>query len=435
MIPAHGAFYSFLSHVGNRCARRGRHHRFPIAPVPQHVALAPDRVVSTLAVNLAAAIDPITPWVDTVKATWDGVKALTALYLQQPFPILTTVAKNQITYLQELPDIGLIAGQVWGNVQTFFQAPYVSTPDNISDSQITTIEGLPISQQTIYALLQTVLAGGSSALSPLIELTPTQIGGDLRPLLEFTATPVSGELVGLLGPAISPLIQLTQSFTAVGQYWQAGKPLEALNELINLPANVTNATLNGGKYLDLTGTVRALGYNLPPEVTSIGLNMGGLLNAVPVGYEPPTVPTSDINPYGGGLAFDALATEVRSYLTFKDPGWPVGAIGSVMGLGQALGDAMVVTTPAPAATKVSPAAAAAPQAVEAAAPLAADKTVSGAEPAPANADIAAPEVADPAAEAPAPRRGLSAVRSADSGNDHATRASSRGRSSGARHAN
>ena len=407
----------------------------PIAPAPQHVALLPERVVSTLAVELAAAIDPITPWVDTVKTSWDNVKAVTALYLQQPFPILTTVAKNQITYLEELPDVGLIASQVWGNVQTFFQAPYVPTPDNISDSQITTIEGLPISQQTVYALLQTILTGGRSTLSPLIEVTPTRIGGDLQPLLQFTATPVSGELIGLLGPVISPLIQLTQSFTAVGQYWQAGKPLEALNELINIPANMTNAALNGGKYLDLTGVVRSLGYNLPPEVTSIGFNMGGLLNVVPIGYEPPTVTTSDIHPYGGGLAFDALATEVQSFLTFKDPGWPVGAIGSVMGLGQALGDAMLVTPPAPAATKVPAAAAVAPQAVEAAAPVAADIEVSGS--APAADDIAvptAPNVADTAAEAPTPRRGLAAAGSTGSGNEHVTRASSRGRAS-ARHAN
>jgi len=401
------------------------------------VALLPERVVSTLAVDLAAAIDPITPWVDTFKTSWDNVKAVTALYLQQPFPILTTVAKNQITYLEELPNIGLIASQVWGNVQTFFQAPYVSTPDNISDSQVTTIEGLPISQQTVYALLQTVLAGGRSTLSPLIEVTPTRIGGDLQPLLQFTATPVSGELVGLLGPVISPLIQLTQSFTAVGQYWQAGKPLEALNELINIPANMTNAALNGGKYLDLTGVVRSLGYNLPPEVTSIGLNIGGLLNVVPVGYEPPTVTTSDIHPYGGGLAFDALATEVQSFLTFKDPGWPVGAIGSVMGLGQALGDAMLVTPPAPAATKVPAAAAVAPQAIEAAAvPGAADTEVPGTAPAVDGIAVpAAPKVADTAAEAPTPRRGPAAAGSTGPGVEHVTRASSRGRSSAARHGN
>jgi hypothetical protein len=404
----------------------------PVAASPRHTALAPERVVSTLAVNLAAAIDPITPWVDTVKASWDNVKGLTALYLQQPFPLLQTIAKNQITYLQELPDIGLIASQVWGNVQTFFQAPYESTPDNISDSQVTTIEGLPISQQTVYALLQTFLVSGESALSPLIDFTPTRVGGDLQPLLQFTATPVSGELVGLLGPLISPLIQLTESFTAVGRYWQAGKPLEALNELINIPANVTNATLNGGKYLDLTGVVKTLGFTLPPEITSVGLNMGGLLNVVPIGYEPPTVPTSDIHPYSGGLAFDALATEVQSVFSFNDPGWPVGAIGSVMGLGQALGDAMLVTPPTPAATRISAAATVAPQSVEAAAPVAAKPEVSPA--APAIADITPPS-APTAAEAPAPRRGLTAAGNAHPGNDHATRASSRGKSASARHGN
>ena len=403
----------------------------PVAPAPEHGLLAHQRVVSSLAVDLAAAIDPITPLVDTVKASWDNTTALIALYLQQPLPILATIARNQITYLQELPDIGLIASQMWGNVQTFFQAPYESTPDNISDSQVTTIEGLPISQQTVYGLLQTILVGDQSPLSPLIEFTPTRIGGDLQSLLQFTATPVSGELVGLLGPVISPLIQLTESFTAVGQYWQAGKPLEVLNELINLPVNVINATLNGGKFLNLTGVVKALGFALPAEITSVGLNMGGLLNVIPVGYEPPTVPTSDIHPYSGGLAFDALATEVQSFLTFKDPGWPVGAIGSVMGLGQALGDAMLVTRPVPAATKVAAAAAVAPPAVEAAVPVAAEPE------APVIADTAAPATpaaVDTAAETPAPKRGLAAAGSAGSDNDHATRAPSRGRSAAARHA-
>ncbi len=393
----------------------------PVQPVAGHRALASEHaVVSAMAVNLAAAIDPITPWVDTIKSTWDNVTGLAALYLQQPLPILTTIARNQLTYLQELPDIALIASQVWGNAKTFFTAPYDPTPINISDALVTDIAGLPISQLTVYALLQTMIQG-SGDLEPLTRFAGTRISPDLQPLLEFTATPVSGELIGLLGPAISPLISLTRSFTAIGEYFQQGDVAAALNELINIPANTTNAALNGGGFLDLTGVVKSAGYTLPPEVKRVGFNMGGLLNVVPIAYEPPTVPNSDLNPFSGGLAFDALATDVEStFITFNDPGWPVGAIGSVIGLGQALGDAMLVTPPAPAVASAAPAAATAGP-VDAV-------PVGAADP------VAAP--ADVAPETPEPKRSRAAAGSADSGNDKATRAAARGgaRSAGARHA-
>lgn len=330
----------------------------PVQPLPATAVPAPQR--ATLAVDLAAAIDPITPWVTTIKTSLQNATALPALYLQQPLPILTTIARNQLTYLKELPDIGLIASQTWGNVKIFFNGPWQPVPELISDAQVTEISGFPISQQTVYGLLL------------------TDASDQLDPLIEFAASPVSGEILGFLGPVISPLIQLTQSFTAIGQFFQAGNVLGAINELINIPANVTNAFLNGGKYLDLTGVAKTLGLDLPPEVTRIGFNMGGLLNVSPRAYEPPTLPGSDVHPYGGGVAFDAVAGELQqsaynlraedgNTLSIVDPGWPVGAIAPVIGLGQALADAMLVSEQteafdaaastravAPAATEVSP---------------------------------------------------------------------------------
>lgn len=404
-----------------------------VQPAPQAVAPASHRTISSLAVDLAAAIDPITPWVDTIKTSLGNLRSLTGLYWQQPFPLLATIARNQLTYLRELPNIGLIAGQVVDNAKTFFTAPYDSTPNNISDALITDVQGLPVSQQSVYGLLQTILAGGRSPVLPLVDLTATR-SPQLQSLLPLTATPVSGELIGLLGPVISPVIQLTESFTAIGRYWQKGDVRAGLDELINVPANVTNAFLNGGKYLDLTGVVTALGFSLPPEITSVGINMGGLLNVVPTAWEPPTVPSSDIHPYSGGLAFDAVATEVNSLLTFTDPGWPVGAIGSVIGLGQALGDAMLVTPPTPAATK--PAAATASVAVEVPVPAAVDSPRETPVVPEITSGATTPETPDAVAEAPAPRvAGRASAGHATAGADGSERASSRGMSrSGARHA-
>ncbi|MFM9035104.1 MAG: hypothetical protein ACKOQ4_12635 [Mycobacterium sp.] len=350
--------------------------------------------------NLAASIDPITPWLTTLRTSLQNLVALPVLYLQQPLPILTTIARNQLTYLKELPDIGLIASQVRGNIETFFKGPYEPMPELISDALVTSIAGFPISQQTVYGFL---LADASDEVDRLIE---------------FAASPFSGELLGFAGTVISPLIQLTQSFTAIGTYFKDGDVTAALNELINIPANVTNAFLNGGKYLDLTAIAPKLGIDLPPQVTKIGLNMGGLLNVAPRAYEPPTLPGSDVHPYGGGVAFDSLAVELQqetlplrdldgSAATVSDPGWPTGAIAPVIGLGQALGDAMLVSNQ----LEVSGAAAA--------------KTAE--VPAPAVATAPAPEPA-PAAEGPAAKTvSAPALKRAKVGTGKAARAALRAR--------
>ena len=307
-----------------------------IAPLPGHAAPAPEPSVRALAVDLAAVIDPITPWVTTIKTSLQNLGALPVLYLQQPFPILTTMVRNQLTYLKELPDIGLIASQMWGNVKTFLTAPWQAAPELISDSLVTSIAGFPISQQTVYGFL--------------LEDAPDQ----LDPLIQFTASPVSGILLGALGPVVSPLIQVGQSLAAARTFLKSGNLLQALNELINIPAKATNAFLNGGKYLDLTKLAPKLGITLPPQVTTIGFNMGGLLNVSPRAYEPPTIPGSDLHPYGGGVAFDAVAAQLEqptlglrnqdgSTATVIDPGWPVGTLGPVIGMGQAIADEMLVS--------------------------------------------------------------------------------------------
>jgi hypothetical protein len=318
----------------------------PVQPIPDNMALAHERAVGNLAVTLASTIDPITPWVDTVTLAVQNFTALTEFYLQKPVPLIQTISANQVTYFNELAsgNGGLIPGQIWNNVQTFFQSPWSPgdpVGEYISPVPVTTIPVLdvPLSQQSVFALLPAVLGQETYA--------------KLQPIINFTATPYSGELIGLLGTLLAPVIQLTRSFTAVGQYFQEGDVTGAINELINIPANVTNAVLNGAGYLDLTGVANALAP-LPPEVKSIGLNMGGLLNAVPASGTL-AAPES----WSGGTAFDSLAATISykisnlprpdgTSVTVTDPGIREGFYGSVIGLGQYLGEQMLVTPPAQA---------------------------------------------------------------------------------------
>jgi hypothetical protein len=203
---------------------------------------------------------------------------------------------------------------------------------------------------------------------------------------------------------LAPVIELTRSFTAIGAFFEAGDVTGAINELINIPANVTNAVLNGGGVLDLTGVVNAISP-LPPEVESIGLNLGGLISPpVPQNGSLLTGGTAPTQ-FDGGVLFDSLAASINykvsefpkpngTSVKVNDPGIPVSWIGAAVGLGQYLGQEMVVTPP-PAPTT----AAAVSDAVEVEAPV--DEAPAIEAPADEAPAVEAPVDEAPADEAPA----------------------------------
>jgi hypothetical protein len=406
----------------------------PVQPIPNQIALAPERVISTLAVELAAStIDPITPWVQTFETAAANVGTLVEFYLQKPFPLLQAVVANLGTYAEELENGqgDLIPEQIWGNVQTFFQAPWEPGAQVTLPAETTPPTEVVVPLGTYLSETEPVQPDSSSALSPadgnliLLQLaasaalnpdSPTNVLPlsfflAFDPVWNFLNTNYSGQLLGLLGPLISPLVQVVKSFTAVGAYFEAGDVAGAINELINIPANTTNAFLNGAGFLDLTGIVASVVGELP-EGAKVGLNMGGLLNAMPVDGSldnPDDPPTT----WSGGTGFVSFAVSLGDSLP-SIPGLPNGWAGSVIGLGQFLGDQLVVTPPAPPPVAAEPEAAklAAPAdisavteaPVEEAAPAVVD--VPAEESAPAVADVPAedpaPAVAEVAAEDPAP---------------------------------
>jgi len=364
----------------------------PVQPIPNQMALAPERVVSNLGVALASTIDPITPWVDTFETAGANIATLFEFYTQKPFPLLQTIGANIATYFEELGNgnAGLIPAQIWNNIQTFFQAPWdpgaqigLSAPPDFPDETLIAYGEYASDTQP---------ADGSNSPQSLA-LAPFQIWlGEIEkgcgqdgsctypqaaPILNFLNTPYSGQVLGLLGPLLAPLAVLTRSFTAIGEFFQAGDVIGAINELINIPANLVNGVLNGAGFIDLTAIISSL---LPLPIEKIGLNLGGLLTATPLDgslADPNNPPTQ----YSGGVGIDAIAADVL--LEFG--GIPVGWIGSSIGLGQFLADRMVVTPPPPAGTAAATVSAPA----EAAAPV---------EVAPAVADEAPTEVAPAVAE-------------------------------------
>jgi hypothetical protein len=126
---------------------------------------------------------------------------------------------------------------------------------------------------------------------------------------------------------------------------------------------------------------------LPDTIKAIGLNLGGLVSP-PVPVEGTLEEPTALN---GGTLFDNIAVDAEVDLGFKvevkSPGLPVSWFGSVIGLGQFLGEELVVTPPAPP-----------PVAEAEAAKLAAPVDVAP----PALTEAPADEAATPAIDVPAP---------------------------------
>jgi len=346
----------------------------PVQPIPNQIALAPERVISDMAVELAAStIDPITPWVTAFETAFANIQTLGKLNEQNPFPLLKTIGANIATYFEELGNgnAALIPQQIWGNIQTFFEAPwdpgdgitipYTDDPTFAAFGEYASAFAPPTGGQAPEALVSALsqLAVGQWASG--CEDDDSCSFKALLPITNFLNTPYSGQLVALVGTLISPFVQLVKSFTAIGEFFEAGDVIGAINELINIPANMTNAFLNGAGFLDLTGIVNAIVPDSP--LARVGVNLGGLLNVMPQNGGRNT--SGDVVPptsWSGGVGIDSLAIGEPGDLDYAQ-GIPNGLLGANIGLGQFLANKLLITPPAP------PTAAAQPELAKAASPL------------------------------------------------------------------
>ncbi|BBZ63863.1 outer membrane porin GjpA [Mycolicibacterium monacense] len=273
----------------------------------------PDVKIASPSVNLSADIDPFTPWVNVFENAETNIADLIDDWAEAPFPVLQQVIVNQLGYFSELPDFELIAGQVLHNLEAAVAVLYEQDLSTLGPGFVNGIPN-PAIKQLVFGLLPT--------FAPAL--------ADLQPLLDFSTSPLSGVLFGLVGPVIGPVLALASSIEAIVGNLTSEEPDvgAAFNTLINIPAAMADAFLNGGQVLNLTPLVSALDLDLP-EGTEIGIAFGGLLSP-------------------GGSIFNALDIELDFALApppvppfhISIPGQGPGAIGSLINLSQAIARAL-----------------------------------------------------------------------------------------------
>ena len=298
----------------------------PVQPLPAGPDLSPT-LRSTLAVDLAAAIDPITPWIDTFQAAADNISGLVNTWGEQPLPVVQQIVANLGTYISELPAIGTIIEQAVANVGNAARAPFAADLNTLDPAHTLAYQALP-------------------TLAPDIP----------QGLSDFLTTSTSGLIIGLLGPVLSPVLALGAGIRTAVEALQAQDSdwAAAVNALINIPAAMVNAFLNGGPTIDLTSLLAP--SVLPNRLDRATVTLGGLLSQ-------------------GASIFNAvgLAVSVKVGPVFVPSppipaGPPAGVFGSLIAMTNAIAGAIVVTPPAPAASPArSASAVAAPETTSAAA--------------------------------------------------------------------
>lgn len=287
-------------------------------------------------VALTADIDFTGAWTDAINTAETNFAALQTA-MQDANTALSDALSNADLSNLSLEELGGALTFLSGDQKTFIDPLTEWTLNGGGPDADITVDAL-------HALLFPILTNQAADLG--IDLFPT-IPDPIPEVVNFLASPLSGLLIGALGPSLSPLVALFNSVEAISANLGGQDPdtTAALQELINIPANMFNGWLNGATLnLDaLIPTVADAGL-LPDgvDITSLSFAFGGLLTPGLVGADP-----TDINSFGdsipgGGSILNALGINlsITDPLALDLPFLPhgVGPTGALIGLEQVIAE-------------------------------------------------------------------------------------------------
>lgn len=237
----------------------------PISTSPPEIQVP---AIYSAQVNLAAAVDPITPWLSVFGDAFSNVVGIGTAVASDPAPALRQLITNSLGYAETVGTGLTGAGEAfitWAteNLPMSLESVFANLANgNVTDAAI-----------EVNNLIVSVLLIGFPLFDSLA--IPSQIVDSFARVVT-TLTSIE-TVLPLISGVLTPIMSVV---TAVGDQGQAlvdalgaGDPLSALSAVVNTPATVTGAFLNG--YGDYPGLLTFL-----PEAPGAGL-LGALLVAIP----------------------------------------------------------------------------------------------------------------------------------------------------------
>lgn len=220
-------------------------------PSPDLHLPAPTTAVATRTVDLTAFVNPIAVWGDVLTTTLTDIGKLGQEYAADPFPIVRQIIANQVGYAQEVISIG----------------------EQMANGLAYWVNRAPGELRT--ALQQLASGQFAAGVDGLYSLGLSGVFGVLFPLLQFDVPKkIAQNVTNVIGSISTVGIQLAlggltvafgaeQAFANTGQQFldavKAGDAATAVSAVINFPATLVNAVLNG--YGDSKGWGGLLGSN------------------------------------------------------------------------------------------------------------------------------------------------------------------------------
>ncbi len=253
----------------------------PLVVAPQQVHL-PTVPVSSLATTLTASVNPISEWAQVLTTTFNNVSALGQQVWADPAPILKQIITNQLGYANT------IAADL-GNAGNSFVTAVTALPPALQQAAQQLAAGqISAGMQTAFnAVLALVINPGFALIQGQTLNIPGQILQNVTNVAKLAPT-----LLGTVGLSLLATVSGVESAfgdTAQAVYdgVRAGNFGAAVNAIVNAPAVLTNAFLNGyaqaGGPLGGILTPLNVGMGLVPVMVAIrGLIAQALGAPVPV---------------------------------------------------------------------------------------------------------------------------------------------------------
>ena len=221
----------------------------------------------TAEINLAAAT-----YAEVFQEAAANAQALLTTFKANPTPILSQIAKNQVTTLENLmaglqTTGGAISTALTTTVPPLLQAARTDLTSGNVEGAINNVLSATLAMAfPITGFIPTLSAAFTQPLTNLVNaVNAVQAGGVLSPL--------SLAVIGLLGPALSGAGAFGVAVDNVGSAIPEG-PAAVVHAIANGPAVILDGVLNGGYGPDLSALAGLAGAGI--TVVAGGLLSGGL---------------------------------------------------------------------------------------------------------------------------------------------------------------
>lgn len=255
--------------------------------------------LSAAATSIPPAVNPLYEWLNVLSTSGSNLESIAGSWFNDPFPVLHQVVSNQIGYADTIVSSLQQAGQAQWD---FLTGTTANSLVPLAQQMISDFTSGHISDaaSTLNVIISDLIVAPGLDLLPVFSI-PTDITGNLNDATNalFNLADGGKVLLTVLG-ALSPLFGTISAAGDQGQLvvdaWDAGQPVTALVDAINIPAVATNAFLNG---YDPTG---AIGLFSPVGPSGIGGLLADFVNAIPQAI------AQAIAPSASGTAAAALAS-------------------------------------------------------------------------------------------------------------------------------